>query len=103
MAKLIEQFVHPKNRRLRVQLRDDSKFLQALVFFNGRKHQQSMETDHLPTAFRLADDWLKKLKRESAGEPVSRLMEIPISSELTWDIEPSGRVGSQAKDVIPPP
>lgn len=60
MAKLIERFIHPHHPRLYLQLRSDSKFLQAVAFIGGRKQQCSTRTTHLPTALRLAEDWYKR-------------------------------------------
>jgi len=94
MAKLIQQYQHPKLPKLYVQQRDDSRFLQAVTYIDSVKRQKSMGTEHLPTAFRLAEDWLKKLHRASAGETItSRIINVPIMEELfkSWRKELSGK------------
>lgn len=93
MAKLKEQHTHPTHSRLYIQLRDDSKWFQAVAFIDGRKRQSSTRTQHLPTAFRLAEDWYKRQLRVVAGEETRKdPLEIPIMEELfeAWKLELSG-------------
>ncbi len=83
MARLIEQHTHPSHPRLYVQLRDDSKWLQAVAFIDGRKQQHSTRTQHLPTAYRLAEDWYTRQLRVARGEEKRREpLSIPLMEEL---------------------
>jgi hypothetical protein len=83
VAKLLEQHTHPSHPRLYVQLRDDSKWLQAVAFIDGRKRQSSTRTVHLPTAYRLAEDWYTRQLRVARGEEKRREpLSIPLMEEL---------------------
>lgn len=90
MAKLLEQHTHPKHPRLYVQLRDDSKWLQAVAFVGGQKSQYSTRTQHLLTAYRLAEDWyLRKLRVALGEEKRKDPLDIPIMEALfnAWKLE----------------
>lgn len=90
MAKLLEQHVHPAHPRLYIQLRDDSRWLQAVAFIAGTKRQFSTRSQHLPTAYRLAEDWYKRQLRIAAGEEKRRdPLTIPIMEDLfkSWKAE----------------
>ena len=50
---ILEQYEHPKYLRLKIQLRQRSRFYQAVTFLDGRKVQTSLKTDALETAFKL--------------------------------------------------
>jgi hypothetical protein len=86
MASIIEQHQHPKYPRLSVQLRQKSRFYQGLTFLDGRKVQKSLKTDQLLTAFKLGEDWYKKLLRASVTDgrqhPIDRLATNPTVAEI---------------------
>src|SRR5204862_593883 len=83
---ITEQHEHPKYPRLSIQLRAKSRFYQGLTFLEGRKVQKSLKTDSLPTAFKLGEDWYKKLLRASVSEgrqhPLDRLTTDPTVAEV---------------------
>ena len=90
MARLVEQHTHPQHPRLYVQQRSDSRWLQAVAFVGGQKKQFSTRSQHLPTAFRLAEDWYKRQLRVVAGEEKRKdPLSIPIMEELfeQWKLE----------------
>lgn len=82
MPKVTQQYVSRKNPRIYLQERSNSKFLQAVTFLNGRKHQRSMKTEHLGTAEKLSEEWFKTLKRTDSKEAIERLGEIPTMGQL---------------------
>jgi hypothetical protein len=67
-------------------MRTRSQFYQALAFLDGRRHQHSLKTPALDTAFKLAEIWYKKLLRSSmagaARHPIDRLATNPTIGEL---------------------
>ncbi len=78
---------HPKHQRLFIELRPKrSRFFQARTYLDGKLHQTSLKTDHLPTAQRLGEDWYKKKLRASVSEgnrhPLSKLALDPTMAEL---------------------
>ena len=89
MPKIVQQYVHRKNPRIYLQERSNSKWLQAVTFLNGRKHQRSTKTDHLGTAEKLSTEWFKTLKQTERGEAVERLGDIPTIGQLydSWEKE----------------
>lgn len=62
---VLERYPHSKYPRLAIHLRSDSAFYQAITFLDGRQLQKSLRTKHLPTAFKLAEDWYQKTLRAS--------------------------------------
>jgi hypothetical protein len=83
VAKLLEQHTHPSHPRLYLQLRSDSKWLQAVFKLDGRKRQHSTRTAHLPTAYRLAEDWYTRELRVLRGDEKRREpLSIPLMEEL---------------------
>lgn len=87
MAKhILETHTHPKYPRLNIRLRDRSRFYQGVVFLDGSKRYQSLKTDKLATAFKLAEDWYRKLLRSSVAEarehPIDKLATDPTIAEL---------------------
>jgi integrase len=81
-----ESHPHPKYPRLQIQLRRKSRFYQGLTFLDGRKVQKSLKTDQLATAFKLGEDWYKKLLRASVSEgrrhPLDKLTTVPTVAEV---------------------
>src|SRR2546421_262561 len=81
-----ERHPHPKYPRLTVQRRSNSKFYQAVTYLDGKMRQVSTKTTHLPTAFKLAEDWYKRQVRASVAfgrqHPVEQLTTDPTMAEL---------------------
>lgn len=63
LGSILGQHEHPKYSRLSIQLRHKSRFYQDVVFLDGRKVQKSLKTDQLSTAFKLGEQWYRKLLR----------------------------------------
>jgi hypothetical protein len=87
MARItLERHKHPDFPRLTVLLHDRSRFYQALTFLDGRKAQTSLNTDQLPLALRLAEDWYRKLLRASVLDarrhPIDRLTHSPTVADV---------------------
>ena len=86
MVTIQESHSHPDYPRLSVQLRVRSRFYQAVTFLDGAKVQKSLKTDNLTTAFKLAEEWYRKLLRASVSEanrhPIDRLGTDPTMAEL---------------------
>lgn len=89
MPTVVQQYTHRKNPRIYLQERSNSKFLQAVTFLNGKKHQKSMKTAQLNTAEKLSEEWFKTLKRTDGREAIERLGEIPTMGQLydSWEKE----------------
>jgi hypothetical protein len=85
-VQVLERHPHPKYPRLQVQLRSNSKSYQAWTFIDLRPRQQTLKTDHLPTALKLAEDWYKREVRASVAfgrqHPVGKLTTDPTMQEL---------------------
>lgn len=81
---LLETHQHPKYPRLHLDLRADSRFFQARVYLEGRVRLKSTKSESLPTAFRIAEDWLKRELRAAEAEKKSldRLGSNPTLSEI---------------------
>jgi integrase len=81
-----EQHKHPKYSRLTLLRHTSSRFYQARTFLDGKLVQKSTKTDHLPTAFKLGEDWYKKLLRASVTfgrkHPIDRLTTNPTVAEV---------------------
>jgi hypothetical protein len=94
MARQIEKHTHPVHKRLYIILRSDSKWFQARASVGKRRQQASLNTQHLPTAFRLAEDWYRRALRVAAGEESRKdPLDIPIMEELfeRWKLELEGK------------
>jgi hypothetical protein len=75
----------PDRKGVYVFLRPRSSFYQAETFIDGRKARKSLRTDRLPTAFKLAIDWHKRLLKEARATPsrkLDRLASNPTLAEL---------------------
>jgi hypothetical protein len=85
-TQVLERHVHPKFPRLRIELRSDSRFLQAVTRLDDKLRQWSTKTDVLPTAFRLAEDWyrreVKASKLAARQHPVDTIAQDPTMQEL---------------------
>ena len=68
MPSILEQYEHPKYLRLKIQLRQRSRFYQAVTFLDGRKVHTTLKTDDLETAFKLGEAWYKRLLRASIAD-----------------------------------
>lgn len=83
---VLERYPHPKYSRLVLQQRSDSRFFQAVTYIDQRLRQWSTRSDHLPTAFKLAEDWYKKLVKASLAEarqhPVDKLSTEPLIADV---------------------
>jgi hypothetical protein len=68
------------------KLRNRSRFLQTVTRIDGKLRQTSTKTSHLPTAFKLAEDWYKREVRASRSFGMSkaavRLTHDPTMAEL---------------------
>jgi hypothetical protein len=84
--KITDKHSHPKHQRLVVFLRTDSKFYQAQTYLDGKLRQTSTKSTHLPTAFKLAEDWYKREVRSSVQfgrqHPIAKLTSDPTMGEL---------------------
>jgi integrase len=65
---VVERYPHPKYARLRIELRNDSRYLQAVTRVDGRLRQVSLKTSDLPTGLKLAESWYRKQLRASLAE-----------------------------------
>jgi integrase len=85
-TKVIEQHRHPKFPRLVLDLRTNSRFYQARTFLDGRLVQKSTKTTQLATAFKLAEDWYRRLLRASVSfgmaHPIDKLTSDPTIAEV---------------------
>jgi hypothetical protein len=85
-TKVLEQYPHPKYPRLIIDRRTNSRFYQARTFLDGKLKQKSTKSDHLPTAFKLGEDWYKREVRSSASfglqHPIAKLTTDPTIAEL---------------------
>lgn len=85
-TKVIEQHHHPKYPRLVVDLRTNSRFYQARTFLDGKLVQKSTKTGELRTAFKLAEDWYRRLLRSSVSfgmaHPIDKLTSDPTVAEV---------------------
>ncbi len=85
-TKVTEQHRHPKFPRLVIDLRTNSRFYQARTFLDGKLVQKSTKTTNLPTAFKLAEDWYRRLLRASVSfgmaHPIARLTADPTMAEV---------------------
>jgi integrase len=83
---VLERHPLPKYPRLTVQLRSNSKFYQAVTYLDGKLRQASVKTTHLPTAFKLAEDWYKREARASVAfgrqHPIQQLTTDATLAEL---------------------
>jgi hypothetical protein len=83
---VLDRHPHPKHTRLTVQLRSNSKFYQAVTYLDRKLRQVSLKTTHLPTAFKLAEDWYKREARASVAfgrqHPIKQLTTDPTIAEL---------------------
>jgi hypothetical protein len=83
---VIDRHPHPKYPRLTIQLRSNSKFYQAVTYLDRKLRQVSVKTTHLPTAFKLAEDWYKREARASVAfgrqHPIQQLTSDPTMAEL---------------------
>jgi hypothetical protein len=86
VASILEQHRHPRYPRLKIQLRKRSRHYQAIVFLDGRKLQHSLRTDQLTTAFKLGEEWYKRLLKASISEakrhPLDKLTTTSTIGEL---------------------
>jgi integrase len=85
-TKILEQHPHPKFPRLVLDLRNNSRFYQARTFLDGKLVQKSTKTTQLPTAFKLAEDWYRRLLRASVSfgmaHPIDKLTSDPTVAEV---------------------
>jgi integrase len=85
-TQVLDRHPHPKFPRLTVQRRSNSRFYQAVTFLDGKIVQKSTGTDHLPTAFKLAEDFYTREVRSSVSfglqHPIARLTADPTVAEL---------------------
>ena len=83
---VLERYPHPKYPRLVLQQRSDSRFFQAVTYIDQRLRQWSTRSEHLPTAFKLAEDWDKKLVKSSLAEarqhPIDKLSAEPLIADV---------------------
>lgn len=83
---VLERYPHPKFPRLVIQLRSDSSLYQGVTFLDGRQCQKSLKTKHLPTAFKLAEDWYQMLLRASAqaarAHPLDKASQNPTVADV---------------------
>jgi integrase len=83
---ILESHKHPKYPRLYIQLRQRSRFYQSVVFLDDRKQQKSLQTDQLATAFKLGEQWYRKMLRASVADarqhPFDRLATDATMAEL---------------------
>lgn len=83
---VIERFPHPRFVRLVLQQRSDSRFFQAVTYLDGSLRQWSTKSTHLPTAFKLAEDWYRKLVKASLDQsnqhPLDQLTMNPIVADV---------------------
>src|SRR5690242_18799599 len=66
-TEVTERHFHPKYPRLRVELRTDSKFSQAVTRLDSKLRQHSTRSTNLSTALRLAEDWYRRDVKASAA------------------------------------
>jgi site-specific recombinase XerD len=59
--RVTERHTHPVHDRLKIELRNKSRFYQACTYFDGRIRQHSTRTSSLTTALKLGDEWYRKL------------------------------------------
>lgn len=85
-TKVLEQHQHPKYPRLTVDLRSNSRFYQARTFLDGKLTQKSTKTTSLTTAFKLAEEWYRRLIRSSEAygmsHPVGKVTKDPTVAEV---------------------
>lgn len=84
---VVERYPHPNPRyRLRIEMRSDSRFYQAVTYLDSKLRQKSLKTTHLPTAFKLAEDWYKRELRASVAfgrqHPIAQLTSDPTMAEM---------------------
>jgi integrase len=83
---VLERYPHPRFVRLVLQQRSDSRFFQAVTYLDGALHQWSTRSVHLPTAFKLAEDWYRKLVKASLDQsnqhPIDQLVMEPIVADV---------------------
>jgi len=83
MTKVLEDHAHPTFPRLHVQLRSNSKFYQSITHLDGRYQQKSTKVRELPAAFKVAEEWYRRLIRATVVDhPVAALMHNPTVGEL---------------------
>lgn len=85
-TRVIEKHLHPKFPRLVVDLRTNSRYYQSRTFLDGRLIQKSTGTTALATAFKLAEEWYRRLLRSSVSyglqHPVARATSDPTLAEV---------------------
>ncbi len=83
---MLERYPHPQHERLRVERRSDSRYYQAVTRVDNKLRQKSLKTTHLPTAFKLSEDWYKRELRASVEfgrqHPVAQLTSDPTVGEV---------------------
>lgn len=83
---VIERHTHPAYPRLRIELRSDSRFYQAVSRIDGKLRQCSLKVKQLPTALAVAEDWYRRELRASVEfglqHPIARLTHDPTMAEL---------------------
>src|SRR5688500_19432841 len=85
-TQILEKYPHPKYPRLTVQHRTVSRFFQAVMFLDRRYRQTSTKTPHLPTAFKLTEDWYRRELKASNDlarqHPIAQITSVPTMGEL---------------------
>jgi len=105
-----ERHLHPKFPRLRLELRSDSKFFQAVTRLDNKLRQKTTGTDNLVTAYRVAEDWYRREVKASQlaarQHPVDVITKDPTMAELfasyklTLETEAKQKYADQKWDPI---
>jgi hypothetical protein len=84
--RITETYKHPKYPRLTLDRRETSQYYNARIYLDGKLRQKSTRSNHLPTAFKLAEDWYKRECRASEQQgrqhPIARLTVEPVVREV---------------------
>src|SRR5262245_63148245 len=83
---VLERYPHPKYPRLTLQQRSSSRFYQAVTFIDGKLRQTSTRSDHLPTAFKLGEDWYRKLVKASLASAREHPLDVLAADALVADV-----------------
>jgi hypothetical protein len=83
---VLERHPHPTYPRLRIELRSDSRFFQAVTRLDDKLRQKTTGTDNLPTALRIAEDWyrreLKASQLAARQHPIDLVLKDPTMAEV---------------------
>src|SRR5688500_4362024 len=87
-TEVVESHLHPKHPRLRLEVRSNSAFYQAVARIDNRLRQSStkIRPPHLVTAFRVAEEWLRRELRASdtqaRQQPFGRILNDPTMKDM---------------------